>query len=209
MLPILMVLLLVGCIPIPANKSITYSFVYQAQVDPNQESARLLTNEEALLPIKSDAFLLPKDKKTHIVEVTNHGFIMFVYCEDKYLGMSLIVLAGEELFIDEPMVEVFNTTIQQEILKIDTEWEITWGLSSDPEAVSGRLIGLKSSPPATNYWAGEHIPFNDEPAEMEIVVKLPIFRTKENEIVKFDDVTFKVSAFRVYDYDVQWAPIVY
>lgn len=182
MLALFVVFLLVGCygpIFIPyTTPEAEYTF-FQAQVDPNQESARVIQKEG----------FETYGSRIDIVELTNSQFKMLVYYDHPFLEMSLIVPAGEELFMKESLVELFDTTTQQELYKFDVKW---FHVDSQLDDDTGRLIGLMSSPPATKYKAWKLIFHGDLAKTNGIVLKLPVFRTKGNESIKFNDVTFNI-----------------
>jgi len=113
------VFLLVGCygpIAIPYTTPDTEYTFYQAQVDPNQGSARVIQKEG----------FETYGSRIDIVELTSSRLKMLVYYDDPFLEMSLIVPAGEELVIEEESFAiVFNTANQQEITTVDLDWQIT------------------------------------------------------------------------------------
>jgi hypothetical protein len=187
MLALFVVFLLVGCLVV--NKSApTYHTAYDPQCCPNQGSARVITKEES-------AHITTK-KEIDIVELTNNQFKIQVYFIYSDLRMRLIVPAGKELFIKEPFVEIFDTATQQELDKFHVNWFRGYSQLGDD---TGRLIGLISSPPATlyetRYSVRRYAEVEGKPQEKTIYIdlKLPVFRTKENETIKFNDVTFKIS----------------
>ena len=193
MLALFVVFLLVGCyggIVVPYTTPETEYTFYQAQVDPNQESVRVIQKEG----------FETYGSRIDIVELTNSQFKILVYYDDPFLEMRLIVPAGEELLIEESFAIVFNTATQQELTTVDIDWKITsivdrLGVTREVrtkiEDDTGRLIGLISSPPATTYLTASLLFVNEQFAE-EINLKLPTFRTKGNESIKFSDVTFKI-----------------
>jgi hypothetical protein len=113
------VFLLVGCygpIAIPYTTPDTEYIFYQAQVDPNQESTRVIQKEG----------FETYGSRIDIVELTNSRFKMLVYYDDPFLEMRLIVPAGEELIIEEESIAIiFDTATQQEITTVDLDWQIT------------------------------------------------------------------------------------
>ena len=86
--PFVVFLLGVGCVPIAPHQSVTYHYSLKAQVDPNQESVRLITQEESTR--------LTSKEGTDIVELTNSQFKMLVYFEDPYLKNGKIIDNDEE-----------------------------------------------------------------------------------------------------------------
>lgn len=182
MLTLFVVFLLVGCIVV--NKSApTYHTVYDPQCCPNQGPARVITKEESAH--------ITTNKEIDIVELTNNEFEIQVYFENSDIKMRLIVPAGEELFMKEAFVEIFDPANHQELDKIDVSWFHEDAQFDDD---TGRLIGLISSPPVTIYRFQEFLYVEGEPPETNYIdLKLPVFRNKENETIKFDDVTFKIS----------------
>ena len=207
-LPLLVVLLLEGCygLLVPRLKSVTYQTIYEAQIDPNQYSVRLITKEESLLLFAQVGVGID------IVELTNNQFKMHAYFEGSYLEMRLNVPTGEELFIKESFGGIFDATAQQELYKFDAvfdaDWEISFELKSNIDAVPGKFIGLVSSPPETIYRAWKYLSFTYDAAGEEVVLKLPVFGTNEGETIKFDDVTFKASTSIEKEYGVDWIPLI-
>jgi hypothetical protein len=172
------------------NKSApTYHTVYDPQCCPNQGSARLITKEESAH--------ITGEKGVDVVELTNNQFKIQVYYENSFpvLVMRLIIPAGEELFIKEPFAEIFDTATHQELDKFDVSWSHA---DSQLDDKTGRLIGLISSPPETiyetRYSVRRYAGVEGKPQEEAIYIdlKLPVFRTKGNETIKFDDVTFNI-----------------
>jgi hypothetical protein len=181
------VFLLAGCIPIRTDP-VTKQYVFEARNYQNKESVHLI-----------------RRKAIDIVELTNSRFKMLVFYEGVWLEMMLIVPAGEELFVKESFVKLFDTTTQQELYKFDLKW---FHVDSQLDDDTGRLIGLMSSPPATKYKALNSILHGDLAKANEIFLKLPIFRTKGNETIIFDDVTFKIwSNNKEYKGRYQYVPL--
>jgi hypothetical protein len=205
MLTPFVVILLVGCIPIPAEP-LTKEYVFEARNLQNKESAHLITKEESahLITREESAHLIGQEDKD-IVVLTNSRFRMLVFYDDLWLEMRLIVPAGEELFVKESFVELFDTATQQALYKLDVKW---FHEDAQLDDDTGRLIGLMSSPPATKYKSLNLIVLGDLTEVNEIVLKFPVFRTKENETIKFDDVTFKIYlVFKKYKGRYQFVPI--
>jgi len=188
------VLLLAGCFPLPPQ-SISYRTVYDPQCCPTQGPARLITREESVH--------ITGKKGIGVVELTNNQFKIQVYFQGYFrnadMEMRLIVPAGEELFIKEAFVEIFDTSTHQELDKFDASW---FHEDSQLDDDTGRLIGLISSPPATiyatTYKVGSYFWVEGKPPKKEhyIDLKLPVLRTEENETIKFEDVTFKILTVR-------------
>lgn len=215
-LTILAVLFLASCAP--TRHKVTYDFECEGLVDPNQESAQLLTEGEVSL-VSNGKYVLTNAKERDIVELANNQFKMLVFCENKSLVLNLVVPTGKELFVEEPSVTVLNTINQQEN-KFDALWSIPIDSETETEAVNGRLIGLESSPPATAYWEDtaywglrfdvsdkKHFKFVSSSLDLKVVVKLPVFRSKENETIKFHDVTVNVLVYEIHKYS-RWIPLI-
>jgi hypothetical protein len=121
------------------------------------------------------------------------------YFGNSDIEMRLIVPTGEELFIKEAFVEIFDTATHKELDNFDVSWSHEdYKLDDD----TGRLIGLISSPPATIYATTYRVRrffwVEGKPPKGAIYIdlKLPVFRTNENETIKFDDVTFNISIIK-------------
>ena len=174
------VFLLAGCIPIRTDP-VTKQYVFEARNYQNKESVHLI-----------------RKKAIDTVVLTNSRFKMLVFYEGVWLEMMLIVPAGEELFVKESFVKLFDTTTGQELYKFDLKW---FHVDSQLDDDTGRLIGLMSSPPATKYRALKLIFHGDLAEANEIVLKLPVFRTKGNKTIIFNDVTFRIGTTKEYKLD--------
>ena len=185
MLTLFVVFLLVGCIVLPKSPR-TYSTIYDPQCCPTQGSARIITKEESIQ--------ITRKTRTDIIEVTNNQFKIQVYFESSSIVMRLIVPAGEELFIKESFVKIFDAENKQELNEFDVS--LSW-LREDAQygEDTGRLVGLMSLPPATVYIARRNLVYVEgEPPEVNYIsVKLPVFRAQGNETIIFSDVRFKIS----------------
>ena len=167
LLTLFIVFLLVGCIP--TQITVTKHKTWEAQVDTDQESVHLAAKEG--------------------VEITNGRFKLFVYFDNPSFKMRLFVPEGEELFVIEPFVEFIETTTQQELEKLEVNWD---HLDPQLDNYPGRLIGVMSEPPATVYAASVFFSYGyGKPDGEEIDLRFPVFKTKGNETIIFDNVTFR------------------
>lgn len=161
----------------------------------------------------------------NVIELTNKRFKLFVYSYSSYMAMSLFVPTGEELYIQEPYIEITNTSNQEVLGTYQTVWDLdedahtqfiqTQNLSkSDLDKYidlisttdtysytdANRLVGLEELPPVTIYRSTKYLP---SIRNSTLSARLPVFRTKTNEIIKFEDVLFKTMVYTKID-DWYW-----
>ena len=78
------VLLLTGCL-LTWETKVNYSYVCEAEINPNQGSARLLSEGEILLVSMGNSVLTDVAERD-IVELTDNQFKMLVFCKDDSSG---------------------------------------------------------------------------------------------------------------------------
>jgi hypothetical protein len=174
----LIIFLLAGC---------SKQSLYVPLVEEDREAVRLITSGT-----------------NQVVELTNSRYKLLVYSKSTVIIMKLFIPTGEELFVQEPSRVFANSTTQRTLKnyqriwaqsrKMDAVADADFGTNTDinrPGFVgdADRLVGLESSPPATIYTS--FISIIDEEYR-ELILKPPVFRTRENEIVEFENISFKV-----------------
>ena len=175
--PLLVVILLTGCSTTITTK--TSRYLLEPQVENDQSSTQIITLE---------------GNKT--VELINGNFKMLVFFDFKFFEFRLIIPEGEELFLEESLIVVTDTETQETLAKYQPDWKRLPKENITEEDDTDRLIGLAGSPPATIYGAWALAYF--ESASV-VNLKLPVFRTNENEIVEFGDVSYKISKIDVHN----------
>ena len=162
----LIVLLLAGC-------STTTHMSYVPQIEEDSETVRKVTSGI-----------------NAVVELTNNRFKMFVRNSSSDIAISLFIPAGEELFMQKPTIVVTNTSNPKIVASYQGRWNRSFQMDEVAEAELGpdtdRLVGLTSSPPATIYFS--NIVVLDE-GYSEFTLELPVFRTRDGEIVNFKDIS--------------------
>ena len=176
--PFLVVILLEGC-----STTKTSGYLLEPQVENDRPSTQIITLEG-----------------NETVELINSNFKMLVFFDFKFFEFRLIIPAGEELFIEEPLIVATDSATQEILAKYQPDWKRSPKENIKDEDDTGRLIGLAGSQPATIYSAWAMV--NIESANM-VNLKLPVFRTNENEVIEFDDVSYKISKGEEY-YRENW-----